>query len=234
MASYTTNLNLIKPADSDSYDVANDNGNMDKIDVWAGTTNTAIANQVQSRSVLSSPDVLSASIGAGLYYVTGATNVPTSGKAGYLSITERSGSNVLRVVQWQVYDSYNIYINMLQNNSTWTGWQQIIIGKPVYTWTDGTKPTLTNGSHYGNGCYYFKIGCFVYLTISAEFSSAPTNLNLFTLPAGYIPIGAVEIAVSGGGTYNAKAQCTVTSGGTVKVTSVDKWVMGSGIFLVGG
>ena len=44
MASYTTNLNLIKPADSDSYDVANDNSNMDKIDAFAGTTNTAIAN----------------------------------------------------------------------------------------------------------------------------------------------------------------------------------------------
>lgn len=42
MASYTPNLNLIKPADADSYDVANDNGNMDKIDAAYGTLNSNI------------------------------------------------------------------------------------------------------------------------------------------------------------------------------------------------
>ena len=39
MASYTPNLNLIKPADADSYDVANDNGNMDKIDAAYASLN---------------------------------------------------------------------------------------------------------------------------------------------------------------------------------------------------
>lgn len=44
MASYTPNLNLIKPADADSYDVANDNGNMDKIDAAYNSLNSKIEN----------------------------------------------------------------------------------------------------------------------------------------------------------------------------------------------
>ena len=97
---------------------------------------------------------------------------------------------------------------------------------------DYTKPTLINGTHYStSGCIYIKVGCFVYLIISVEFSSAPTNVHLFTLPSGYRPAAAAEIVVSGGGSYNAKAQCRITAGGEVRVTSADKWVIGSGIFV---
>jgi hypothetical protein len=99
-------------------------------------------------------------------------------------------------------------------------------------WADGTKPTLTNGSHYSDGCYYWKIGCFLFLNISASFTNAPSNTTLFTLPAGYRPVGAQEICVSGGGSYNAKAQCRISDNGLVTVSSVDKWVIGSGILLL--
>lgn len=99
------------------------------------------------------------------------------------------------------------------------------------TWDNGTKPTLSNGSHYGNGTYYWKRDGLVYLCISAQFDSAPTNALLFTLPAGYRPIGNAEITVSGGGSYNAKAQCRITDAGSVYITSVDKWVTGSGMFI---
>ena len=98
-------------------------------------------------------------------------------------------------------------------------------------WSNGIKPTLTNGSHYNNGTYYWKRGSLVYLHISAQFNSAPTNVLLFTLPAGYRPIGDAEITASGGGSYNAKAQCRITENGCVYVTSVDKWVSGSGLFI---
>lgn len=101
-------------------------------------------------------------------------------------------------------------------------------------WVDGVKPDLTNGSHYGQGTYYFKIGCFIYLVISAEFESAPTNELLFTLPEGYRPVGVADIPVSGGASYNAKAQCIVGLTGGVRVTSVDKYVTGTGLFLFGG
>lgn len=99
------------------------------------------------------------------------------------------------------------------------------------TWNSGTKPTLSNGSHYGSGTYYWKRGGLVYLCISAAFDSAPTNALLFTLPAGYRPISNAEITVSGGGSYNAKAQCRISDGGAVYVTSADRWVIGSGLFI---
>lgn len=109
---------------------------------------------------------------------------------------------------------------------------EFIIPKSI---TDLIKPTLQNGSHYQQGCRYIKIGCFVYVLISVEFSSAPSNQVLFALPQGYKPIINSEITVSGGGSYNAKAQCQINaSSGNVSVTSADKWVIGNGIFLVAG
>ena len=39
----TANLNLTKPALSDSFKLDDWNGNMQKIDDWAGTVNTALA-----------------------------------------------------------------------------------------------------------------------------------------------------------------------------------------------
>ena len=51
MASYTPNLNLIKPADADSYDVANDNGNMDKIDAAYASLNSNLGSPSSASTV---------------------------------------------------------------------------------------------------------------------------------------------------------------------------------------
>ena len=48
MASYTTNYNLKKPADSDSYDIADANGNMDIIDGALNTLNSKVTIQTLS------------------------------------------------------------------------------------------------------------------------------------------------------------------------------------------
>ena len=96
--------------------------------------------------------------------------------------------------------------------------------------TDFTKPTLLNGTHYEEGVMYAKIGCFVFLYVAVQFDSPPTNTVLFILPEDCRPIANSEVPVSGGASYNAKAQCQITKYGQVKVTSVDNWVSGSGIF----
>lgn len=105
----------------------------------------------------------------------------------------------------------------------------LITGK---TWVEYTIPTLSNGSHYLVGCKYAKFGAFVHIVISVQFDSAPTNALLWTMPSGFKPIGDVQLAASGGGNYNAKAQASVDSDGTVRVTSVDRWVTASGIYFV--
>ena len=105
----------------------------------------------------------------------------------------------------------------------------LITGK---TWAEYVQPTLVNGSQYSGGCRYGKFGAFVHVYISAQFDSAPSNALLWTMPSGFIPVGEVQLAASGGGSYNAKAQAIINSSGEVRVTSVDKWVSASGIYFV--
>ena len=50
MANYTPNYNLKKPIDSEYYDVADQNGNMDKIDTALSTLNSNIANLITTDS----------------------------------------------------------------------------------------------------------------------------------------------------------------------------------------
>ena len=103
------------------------------------------------------------------------------------------------------------------------------------TWAQFTQPTLENGTHYGTyGCRYARFGSFVVVIISVAFDTPPTNALLWTMPSNYKPVGVVEVPASGGGSYNAKAQCTILQDGIVRVTSVDKWVTGQGIFICGG
>ena len=53
MATYTTNLNLKKPAASDFYNVQDFNDNADKIDTKIKTMDTALANAANKGSVVS-------------------------------------------------------------------------------------------------------------------------------------------------------------------------------------
>ena len=207
MATNTTNFNLKKPAYTDTADIADINGNMDKVDVSLngladaiaivanGNThaaitagqyvyvhghgslaeglytaksnisanatlstsnlqadgsgglnalNSKIANQTQSRQAISGQDVLSTSLAAGLYYVTGAVNVPTSGKAGYLDVTDRDGSSsTLRVVKWRVFDSNDEYLNVLPNSGTWKGWESYALNSKLPTVSAMSKQTAS-------------------------------------------------------------------------------------------
>ena len=113
--------------------------------------------------------------------------------------------------------------------SLYSNLSPLITGK---TWVEYTIPTLSNGAHCGAGCKYAKFGAFVHIVISVQFDSAPTNALLWQMPSGFVPIGDVQLAASGGGSYNAKAQAIVNSSGNVYVTSVGKWVAASGIYFV--
>lgn len=68
--------------------------------------------------------------------------------------------------------------------------------------------------------------------IGVSFDSAPTNITIFSMPNGYKPVGDVELAASGGGSYNAKARVRISGdNGTVNVTSVDNWVYAYGVYV---
>lgn len=57
MVTETTNLGLVKPDETDFYDIGVQNGNMDKIDAAITTINSKVANQDQTLNVSKSlPD----------------------------------------------------------------------------------------------------------------------------------------------------------------------------------
>ena len=58
MATYTPNLNLTKPAQTDGYDIDVYNDNLDDLDTWAGTKNTEVG-ELQSDVTELNSDVAS-------------------------------------------------------------------------------------------------------------------------------------------------------------------------------
>ena len=103
--------------------------------------NDKIDGQVQARKALNNVDALSTSVAPGLYYVFNASNVPTVSKYGYLDVTE--AGNELRIVRWQVYSSYDVYVNMLQASSTWSGWKKIALSSEVDAKVSKSGDTMT-------------------------------------------------------------------------------------------
>lgn len=100
-------------------------------------------------------------------------------------------------------------------------------------WADTVEFTPTSGTSYLNGCRYIKLtDCLVWIAISVSFNSAPSNEIMFTLPEGLRPLDNTPILVDGGETLNAKAQCVIKTSGEIRVTSVDKYVIGNGFFLI--
>ena len=124
MASYTPNLNLIKPADADSYDVANDNGNMDKIDAAYALINS-ILSHLHPTAVLSSISEIVTLVenpdnnGYALFRVTETLNHSLTGvskHATVLAFKTSSASNYIEYISLD-YDgdvrtgSYNVSTN---------------------------------------------------------------------------------------------------------------------------
>ena len=125
---------------------------------------------------------------------------------------------------------YNHYVPYAMTNRELTDVANEFISNKALS--DTTSFVPLQGTNYGDGCRYIKIGCFVFLIISVQFDAAPSGKNIFTLPTGYRPLTLMEISVSGGGSYNSKAQCVIYTDGSIIVSSADKYVTGSGIFIV--
>ncbi len=84
------------------------------------------ANQSDSRGIIQSMSVLSDTIEPGRYYGIALTDVPTGvGSPGYVDVIARKDfENTLRCVKYQPYNSYDYYVNMKQNSTTWSGWRK--------------------------------------------------------------------------------------------------------------
>ena len=74
-------------------------------------------------------DLLDESLTEGFYYIQGASaNFPNDSvnHSGYLTVkTKKGGESVFRIHEYQPYNEGTVYVNMLQNSQTWTGWKAL-------------------------------------------------------------------------------------------------------------
>ena len=128
MASYTPNYNLKKPADSDSYDIADENGNMDIIDAALNTLNSKLFKKLSATTDLNniSED--------GVYlmdWVSGGTSYHRPNNQGGILISCMSTSG-LNPAKEQLLVTYSgaVWSRGHENNG-WNGWRPISTTKSV-------------------------------------------------------------------------------------------------------
>ena len=150
MASYTPNYNLKKPADSDYYDIADDNGNMDKIDTALNTLNSNITRLNSENNMTN--DILADALNvtrttffraSSLAAYTG--NVPSDNfKVGSFIVNVRGTARHVTAVAANGNIATNIY-----SGSSWVGWKEITSNDLLGIVTvDGKAPSAIPNGQY--------------------------------------------------------------------------------------
>lgn len=103
MASYTPNYNLKKPADSDSYDIADANGNMDIIDTQLNALNSRIETYRPATSYTTLADIKS--------MITTLVGTMTDSQTKNVLFTTGTDSSISPFTSWDNYSGYVTKIN---------------------------------------------------------------------------------------------------------------------------
>lgn len=122
MASYTTNLNLKKPAGSDNINIADINTNMDTIDSAVGTLQKfAQAGSVANNTALNNV------VTPGFYLLPSSstyTNTPPDGGVINVLMVIRTATNASTITQ--VGFAFNaIYYRFRTDSTTWSNWRKV-------------------------------------------------------------------------------------------------------------
>ena len=153
MATYTTNLNLKKPATTDLVSIADINGNMDAID-------TAIANGAVVKTTSSVAP--SAALKNGFYYVSSSTS-GLSGADANPFLQFHSGNNDFRILTTAYSDvwlqqiatdfrSEHVYIRR-RENGTWKDWTELGGGGGAEIYTNKSASSWVADNTYSDFPY---------------------------------------------------------------------------------
>ncbi len=174
-----------------------------------GALNGLNTNKVSfNGTVKSNGDLLDTSLTAGFYFFTTATNIPSgAGHNGYLTVKTRNGSaGAFRVHEYQPYNEGTVYVNMLQNSQTWTGWKALPSRDEMNaSWANyGVKNLLRfSGVSKTDSGLTFTVNNDGSVTVSGT-NTASSTVSFF-ITAGHplsLPVGKYVLtgAPSGGGT----------------------------------
>ena len=186
MASYTPNYNLKKPADADTYDIADANGNMDLIDTALHSQNEAIAN-INTPSLISVSDFNSLTT-PGRYSLGGNyTNAPKQNLYGYVDVVNYGSNTIAQTVYSFASTGSTIYERRI-TGSTWGSWEELALNSDTLSISTGNVTAIASGSNLNN---YTTPGTYSVANYSA--ATGITNMPV-------IQAGRLIVAYGAGGT----------------------------------
>ena len=223
MATYTTNYNLKKPADADSYDIADANGNMDIIDGALGTLNNHITD-VRNYGNVNACASLDA-VKSTLTSLIGSMEDNTK-KVAYIRTTASFGlfsNGITYFVELSRYSQNyaNANIQQLAGSSfilgmyTSSGWvfEELALNNQLATNTYFMKSGTTAYGvlvRYANVVFFTVFNTTWNSTANTSIISNDANAVQLVVPNGYKPVYNCEIKEA----FNNK-RITVTSSGDV-------------------
>jgi len=116
MASYTPNLNLKKPADGDAYDIADENGNMDKIDTAVQSLRESVSSLIKEAE--SNTNIENGATIASGYQKYCSFSVPSSAKVLGVSWANGAGFEMTMLTLTAVHNDSNSHIYVRVANHT--------------------------------------------------------------------------------------------------------------------
>ena len=127
MASYTTNLNLKKPAGSENVAIGDINNNMDAIDAAYGPIDSNLRKYSDADGIcirISSKSLNTIDYNGRVYCQYNCTNLPVADQPGYLDSCIYQKSPLYAKQVFTPYNTSDTYIRIC-NNGTWTSWKKL-------------------------------------------------------------------------------------------------------------
>lgn len=216
MATYTTNLNLKKPAQSDKIRIADINNNMDDIDAAFGAVgNDSVATQIgnlQGALAIVAVGDSHAAVTAGQFVYVRSHETLDAGL--YVASSNIAENGALSLSNLTADSSGGL--NALNSNLA-------PLIEPVSS--PFTAINVLNCDSW-NGSMYKRIGNIVYIRFSVKNLTANSNIIIANLPQEATPVLDVEFDGFGGIAFLNHAHFKITEAGAVNVYSADTYATG--------
>ena len=184
MASYTTNLNLKKPAGSENVAIGDINNNMDTIDQAFGTLNSKIG-KLDGSSAYASVDANDCTT-TGIYHVGITSHSPTSGSAYGTLFVEATPGRISQM--FNDYDNH-MYIRQYTSNAGWNSWDQLALNSKIIS---GSKTITAESGATGSETIYLPYTDANYsVSVSIKYAANFTKAYPYydRKYAGYVDVG---------------------------------------------
>ena len=238
MASYTPNYNLKKPADADTYDIADANGNMDLIDTALHSQNEAITNLETNTNIqaLTSTegiktialDTTRCPANTTRWFNVRNSLVSELPDSSCVYAVARVAKRLNNIAYIELYNDSGKTFTNTYDGSSWAGWQELALKSEVASLQQngielfGTTTEVTGGaditlSQSGNNFAY------LVLRMSNSNSDGSSTRGVVMIPTTASGIAAwypICVAGTSGGIRISLSGTTLTINATTGLTNL--------------